>query len=140
MTPQQIESVRQSFGKVAPIADQAATLFYGRLFEIAPESRALFKSDLSEQGRKLMATLAVVVRGLDDLPSLMPAVTRLAERHAGYGVAAAHYAPVGAALLWALEQGLSEGFTTEVRDAWIAAYGTLSGAMIAAAEAVTPAA
>lgn len=140
MTPEQIASVRDSFGKVAPIADQAAALFYGRLFETAPETRALFKSDMSEQGRKLMATLAVVVRGLDDLPSLMPAVTRLAERHAGYGVAAAHYVPVGAALLWTLEQGLGEGFTPEVKDAWTTAYGTLSGAMIAAGEAAAPAA
>lgn len=133
MTPAQIASVRDSFGKVAPIADQAAALFYGRLFEIAPETRALFRSDIGEQGRKLMATLAVVVRGLDDLPALMPAVTRLAERHAGYGVGAAHYAPVGAALLWTLEQGLGEAFTPEVKEAWSAAYGTLSGAMIAAA-------
>lgn len=140
MTPEQIASVRDSFGKVAPIADQAAALFYGRLFETAPETRALFKSDISEQGRKLMATLAVVVRGLDDLPSLMPAVTRLAERHASYGVAAAHYVPVGAALLWTLEQGLGEGFTPEVKDAWTTAYGTLSGAMIAAGEAAAPAA
>lgn len=140
MTPEQIASVRDSFGKVAPIADQAAALFYGRLFEIAPETRALFKSDISEQGRKLMATLAVVVRGLDDLPTLMPAVTKLAERHAGYGVGAAHYVPVGAALLWTLEQGLGEGFTPEVKDAWTTAYGTLSGAMIAAAEPAAPAA
>jgi nitric oxide dioxygenase len=140
MTPEQIANVRDSFGKVAPIADQAAALFYGRLFEIAPETRALFKSDISEQGRKLMATLAVVVRGLDDLPSLMPAVTRLAERHAGYGVAAVHYAPVGAALLWTLEQGLGEGFTPEVKDAWTTAYGTLSGVMIAAGEAAPSAA
>ncbi|RDJ22946.1 hemin receptor [Bosea caraganae] len=138
MTPEQIANVRDSFGKVAPIADQAAALFYGRLFEIAPETRALFKSDISEQGRKLMATLAVVVRGLDDLPALMPAVTRLAERHAGYGVEATHYVPVGAALLWTLEQGLGEGFTPEVKDAWTTAYGTLSGAMIAAGEAAAP--
>lgn len=140
MTPDQIASVRDSFGKVAPIADQAAALFYGRLFEIAPETRALFKSDMAEQGRKLMATLAVVVRGLDDLPALMPAVSKLAERHAGYGVGAAHYAPVGAALLWTLEQGLGEGFTPAVKDAWTTAYGTLSGAMIVAAETAEPAA
>lgn len=134
MTPDQVSEIRASFSKVAPIAEQAAALFYGRLFEIAPEVRPLFQaSDMKEQGRKLMGTLAVVVKGLDDLPALMPAVNALAVKHNGYGVTAAHYAPVGAALLWTLEQGLGEGFTPAVRDAWTNAYGTLSGAMIAAA-------
>ena len=134
MTPDQVSEIRASFSKVAPIAEQAAALFYGRLFEIAPEVRPLFKaSDMKEQGRKLMGTLAVVVKGLDDLPALMPAVNALAIKHNGYGVTAAHYAPVGAALLWTLEQGLGDGFTPAVRDAWTSAYGTLSGAMIAAA-------
>lgn len=135
MTPEQVSEIRVSFSKVAPIAEQAAALFYGRLFEIAPEVQPLFKaSDMKEQGRKLMGTLAVVVKGLDDLPALMPAVEALARKHVGYGVSAAHYAPVGAALLWTLEQGLGEGFTPTVKDAWTTAYRALSGAMIAAAE------
>ena len=36
MTPRQVEHVQASFAKVAPIAYQAAALFYGRLFETAP--------------------------------------------------------------------------------------------------------
>jgi len=135
MTPMQVSEIQTSFAKVAPIAEQAATLFYGRLFEIAPEVWPLFKaSDMKEQGRKLMGTLAVVVKGLDNLPALMPAVEALARKHVGYGVTPAHYAPVGAALLWTLEQGLGDGFTPTVKDAWTTAYGALSGAMIAAAE------
>ena len=58
------ESIQESFSKVAPISEQAAELFYGRLFEIAPAVKPLFHGDMKEQGRKLMATLAVVVNGL----------------------------------------------------------------------------
>ncbi|MCU4179584.1 globin family protein [Bosea sp. BH3] len=135
MTPAQVSEIKTSFSMVAPIAEQAAALFYGRLFEIAPEVQPLFKAaDMKEQGRKLMGTLAVVVKGLEDLPALMPAVENLARKHVGYGVAPEHYVPVGAALLWTLEQGLGEGFTPAVKDAWTTAYGALSGAMIAAAE------
>ncbi len=86
MTPERIALVRESFAKVRPIADDAAALFYGRLFQIAPEVRPLFPADLTEQGRKLMTTLAVVVNSLDDLPALLPVVQRLGARHAGYGV------------------------------------------------------
>jgi hemoglobin-like flavoprotein len=133
MTPQQVAQVQASFKKVAPIADQAAALFYGRLFETAPEVRALFTGDLKAQGRKLMTTIATVVNGLDDLEAIAPAVCDLAKRHVAYGVRPAHYAPVGAALLWTVEQGLGGDFTPAVSAAWAAAYAALSDMMIAAA-------
>lgn len=133
MTPQQVALVQASFAKVAPIADTAAALFYGRLFETAPETRALFHGDMTLQGRKLMGAITTVVTNLDDLSAVVPVAQELAKRHVGYGVRPEHYAPVGAALLWTLEQGLGGDFTPDVGAAWAAAYGALSGAMIAAA-------
>jgi len=130
MTPQQISIVQDSFSKVAPIADQAAIMFYDRLFAIAPQVKALFPADLTEQRKKLMQTLAYVVNGLGNLPSMLPAASALAKKHVGYGVEASHYSAVGEALLWTLEKGLGAGWTREVADAWTAAYTTLSGFMI----------
>jgi nitric oxide dioxygenase len=130
MTPQQINDVRRTWAMVAPIADQAAILFYDRLFEIAPDTRPLFRrTDMAAQRATLMGTLALVVKGLDKLEQLVPVVENLGRRHAGYGVIAEHYASVGAALLWTLEQGLGPEFTPEVRDAWATAYGILAGVM-----------
>ena len=133
MTPDQIQDIQTSFAKVVPIAPTAAALFYERLFTIAPEVRPLFKSDMAEQGNKLMTTLAGVVNGLKNLDAVVPVAQALAVRHVQYGVEPEHYAPVGAALIWTLEQGLKEDFTPPVREAWMTAYNTLSGAMIAAA-------
>jgi hemoglobin-like flavoprotein len=130
MTPERVSLVQASFAEVAPISEQAAAMFYGRLFEIAPEVKPLFRGDMAEQGRKLMATLAVVVNGLTNLPSILPAASALAKRHVGYGVKAEHYAPVGAALLWTLERGLGAAWTPQLAEAWTAAYTTLSGYMI----------
>ena len=109
MTPQQIDLVQSSFKKVVPIAGTAADLFYDRLFEIAPEVRPLFPQDLGEQKKKLMAMLGTAVGNLHKLDTILPAVKDLGSRHKGYGVTAAHYAPVGAALLWTLEKGLGPG-------------------------------
>jgi nitric oxide dioxygenase len=133
MTPQQVALVQGSFAKVAPIADQAATLFYGRLFETAPETRALFTGDMTVQGQKLMAAISTVVANLDDLGTIVPVAEELAKRHVRYGVRAEHYAPVGAALLWTLERGLGDDFTADVGAAWAAAYTTLSDVMVTAA-------
>ena len=132
MTPQQIKLVQMSFAKVAPIAGTAADLFYSRLFEIAPEIRPMFPNDLTEQKKKLMSMLGTVVAGLSRLDMMIPAIQMLGRRHAEYGVSAAHYAPVGAALIWTLEQGLGEEFTDAVREAWVAAFTTLATTMISA--------
>src|ERR1700748_2933914 len=127
MTPDQVTLVQESFAKVAPISETAAVLFYERLFEIAPQVRAMFPADTTEQRRKLMATLAAVVNGLSNLDSILPAASALATRHVAYGAKAEHYPVVGATLLWTLEQGLGEAWTAELAAAWGAAYATLSG-------------
>lgn len=132
MTPQQIELVQTSFRKVVPIAGTAADLFYDRLFETAPEVRALFPQDMKEQKVKLMTMLGTAVSSLHKLDEILPAVKALGERHKGYGVTAAHYAPVGAALLWTLEKGLGPDFTPEVKEAWTQTYTALAGVMTAA--------
>jgi len=133
MTPEQIKLVQDSFAKVAPISEKAAGLFYGRLFEIAPQVRAMFPDDMTEQRKKLMATLAIVVNGLNNLDTILPAASALAKRHVSYGAEAAHYPVVGQALLWTLEQGLGPSWTPEVATAWTGAYTTLSGFMISEA-------
>ncbi len=132
MTPTQVELVQSSFAKVVPIAPQAAALFYGRLFETHPEVKPLFKGDMAEQGAKLMATLGTVVRSLNRLDEILPTVKTLAVRHNAYGVKPAHYTAVGDSLIWTLEQGLGDAFTPETREAWLTAYGALSGVMIEA--------
>jgi hemoglobin-like flavoprotein len=130
MTPDQIKLVQDSFAKVAPISEQAAVLFYDRLFEIAPSVKSMFPADMTEQRKKLMATLAVVVNDLGNLASILPAASALAKRHVSYGAKPEHYPVVGAALLWTLEKGLGDAWTPEVAEAWTAAYATLSGYMI----------
>jgi len=133
MTPDQVKLVQDSFAKVAPISGKAAELFYGRPFEIAPQVRAMFPDDMTEQRKNLMATLAVMVNGLTDLPTILPAASALAKRHVSYGAQAAHYPVVGEALLWTLEKGLGPSWTPEVAAAWTQAYATLSGFMISEA-------
>ena len=131
MTPEQVKLVQQSFSKIIPIFDQAAVIFYDRLFEIAPETRALFPPDLTEQKKKLVSMLATAVGNLHQLETILPAVKELGQRHKGYGVTTAHYAPVGAALLWTLEKGLGPAFTPEVKAAWTETYTALAGVMTA---------
>ena len=129
VTLRQIELVQGTFDVIAPIADDAAALFYRRLFEIDPTLRAMFKGDMAEQRRKLMQMLTAAVKGLPRLDRLVPVVQELGRRHATYGVADDHYDTVGVALLWTLEKGLGDAFTDEAREAWATVYGLLATTM-----------
>jgi len=137
MTPEQVQLVQDSFRQVVPIKEKAAELFYARLFETDPTAAPLFaNSSMAEQGTKLMTALAFVVNALKRPEEVVPVAQAMAKRHVGYGVSDAQYDTVGAALLWTLGQGLGAAFTPDVRDAWTAAYGLLSGVMLEAAREV----
>ena len=129
MNPEVVQLVQTSWEKVVPMADQAAALFYGRLFEIDPELKPLFQSDIREQGAKLMRMITLAVRGLNDPGKLLPALEDLGRRHVDYNVRRKDYDSVGAALLWTLKEGLGEGWTRDVEDAWVAVYTLLADTM-----------
>lgn len=137
MTPTDRNYVQETFRAVKPISDEAARLFYGRLFEIAPEVKPLFSGvdSMEEQGRKLMKTLAIAVAGLNDLNALVPVLEKMGKDHVAYGVKAEHYPKVGEALIWALGEGLGDVFTPEVKKAWEEVYGILADTMMSKAYA-----
>jgi len=129
MTPETIDLVKTSWDKVKPISETAAELFYGKLFEIDPSLKSMFPSDMTEQGRKLMAMINTAVNALDKLESIVPAVQDLGKRHVDYGVTDAMYDSVGEALIWTLGQGLGEEFTDDVKAAWLETYTILATTM-----------
>lgn len=129
MTPEEIKRVQSTWAQVMPIQEQAAALFYARLFELDPSLKALFKGDMQMQGQKLMAMIGMAVGGLTQPATILPAVQELGRRHVSYGVQAQHYDTVGAALLWTLETGLGPAFTPETRQAWAKTYDLVAGVM-----------
>lgn len=133
MTPEQVEMVQSSWAAVVPIKAAAAKMFYGKLFELNPALQELFKGDMEEQGEKLMTMIDVAVKGLTKLDTIVPAVQKLGERHAGYGVKDEDYDTVAAALLWTLGEGLGDAFTDDVKEAWTITYTLLATTMKEAA-------
>ena len=135
LTAEQIVLVKDSWALVVPIAGTAAGLFYGKLFEMDPALRPMFKGDMTEQGEKLMRMIGIAVDHLDKLGEIVPAVQELGVKHLDYGVRNSHYDTVGTALLWTLDQGLGEAFTPDVRKAWTDVYTLLASTMKEAATA-----
>src|ERR1044071_8753618 len=140
MQPTQVQLIRDSFAKVEPRATIAALVFYQRLFELDPSLRALFHSDIEQQGVKLMQALRFAVAAVDNPQELKPVLESLGRRHVYYGVKESHYAIVGAALLDTLAHLLGPVFTSELKEAWLAVYTLMADIMKAAAARVPDAA
>lgn len=132
MTSTQIELVQQSWEAVKPIAKEAGAVFYGKLFNAAPQVRPLFKEDISEQAAKLVRMLSFVVSMLKRLGDIESDIEKLAASHNAYGAKPEHYAVVGQCLIETLSEGLGERWNAELEEAWLAVYAALQNAMIKA--------
>jgi hemoglobin-like flavoprotein len=126
MTSQQVDLLQQSFRLIKPVMDDAAIVFYERLFEIDPSLQRLFHRSAREQARLLAETLTAVVSEIDRPAQLRRVIEALGPRYAATGVRDENYLAVGEALLWTLENALKDAFTSDVRDAWMTAYSWLA--------------
>jgi hemoglobin-like flavoprotein len=125
MTPEQISLVQSSFERLGPQLPVMATRFYQELFRRDPALRALFTTDLAEQEVKFASKLAEIVHALGAM-------------HVGYGVRAADYQTVGAALIAALAAVLGDSFDDPTRLAWALAYNLVAETMLEGAATARP--
>jgi len=133
MTPEQIDLVQSTFKKIDAIQDQAAELFYNRLFELDPNLKPLFKGDMTLQGKMLMATLGIAVFGLNDLPQITTTIKDLGKKHVDFGVKDEDYHTFGEALMWMLGQALGSDFTADAEEAWGDTFALFADLMLGAA-------
>ena len=141
MTPAQLRLLQRSFSQVEPVAEQFGTMFYERLFAIAPEMKQLFRTDIKAQQAKFMKVIAEVVqlhlRAMISLPvtaqasgeAMLPGAYWSGKLHAAYGVRMEDFDSMKQALIWALKEVLKDGLTVEVQEAWVAAYDIVVRAM-----------
>ena len=85
---------------------------------------------MRRQESSLIATLAVVVAGVERGENLTQVIRNLGERHQRYGAQAAHYPLVGQLLLQSFQEFLGDAFTPQMKDAWSKAYEIISTEML----------
>jgi NAD(P)H-flavin reductase/hemoglobin-like flavoprotein len=130
-----VRLVRESFAVVEPQAEQVVEAFYATLFSIAPELRELFPLNMQVQRSRFLRALVHIVQMVDRPDELVPFLRQLGRDHRKFGVASAHYEPLGMALLSAIKKFAGETWTVEVEHAWAEAYTIVARAMLDAAAA-----
>ncbi|MEM7770458.1 MAG: globin family protein [Cyanobacteria bacterium P01_A01_bin.37] len=130
-----VELLEESFGKVAPQADEFVASFYDNLFTDYPASKPLFEhTDMPKQMQQLKGGLVMVVQNLRKPEVLSKALGGLGARHVKYGALPEHYPLVGNSLLKTFGQYLKEDWTPEVKGAWVDAYGAITALMLEGAD------
>jgi nitric oxide dioxygenase len=131
VTPSQIALVESSLDRLD--LDEVAASFYERAFAADPALAGMFTADPAVQRARFAAELAEIVRSIHSIDSFQPAARALGVRHRGYGVRAAHYRLMGAALLGALAEAMGDGWTPEAEEAWTLAYNLIAETMMTGA-------
>jgi hemoglobin-like flavoprotein len=134
MTPEQVDLIKTSFDAMWPMRGEIAELCYSRFFELAPDARGLFKSDMERQRLKLMDMVAALVGSLEQRTLFQSIVTHSGRQHARFGVQPSQYAALGEALMWRLECKFGASFTPELQASWRALYATVQAEMLRAAK------
>jgi hemoglobin-like flavoprotein len=129
MTADQVRLVRDSLDALHEDAEPFSLLFYGKLFELDPDSRRLFHNDLAVQGRKIMDMLTSVAESLDNFEPMRARLAELGRKHAQYGVRPEQYDTLTTALLWSIGQALGPSFDAPTRVAWRLAINAICVAM-----------
>ncbi|MEO6613863.1 MAG: globin domain-containing protein [Chitinophagaceae bacterium] len=131
MTGEQILLIKRSWKIFRGIDPQlVGDTFYSKLFMDNPSLRRMFPQNMDLQYKKLVDMLSTIVARLTNFTEVTNDMAAMAKRHASYGVRPAHYALVGAALLWTLEQGLGKDWTEETKNAWTTCYTMLANTMM----------
>jgi len=134
MTADDLHQVRKSFAKVEAMGHVGALLFYQRLFEVAPQVRPLFSTEIETQSKKLTQMLTAVI-GLAEKPEEFRATLEdLGARHVDYGALPGHYPVVVDSLLHMLEKVLGPEFTPKLRSLWTGVLNTIAQMMMNGAE------
>ncbi|MDI3335810.1 globin domain-containing protein [Defluviimonas aestuarii] len=130
ISARQSAMIRESFALLRERLEPASIYFYEALFARDPSLRTMFRDDLAGQGMKFMTTLGMVIDNIENPDKLGDRFEELGKGHALMGVKAAHFAPMGEALIDTLRNELGEAFTAELEETWREAYAELSARVI----------
>jgi hemoglobin-like flavoprotein len=130
MTELEIKSIRKSFLLLEGHANVFAAAFYKKLFQLNPNLRILFHSEMGDQSKKLMQTLILINTSLEHFHSMRYSLRGLGKRHAGYGVRPEHYAMVSSVLIQTMEEFAGSHFDATLKKAWTKLLALVSGEML----------
>ena len=118
---------------IDPVSDSAMTYFYGHLFAIEPQARAMFPPAMDGQRKRFYQALTRILASSDDPDQLASYLEGLGRAHRKYGVQKEHFDSFRQALAAMFQRYTPSVWTDEAVAAWDDLFGRANGVMIEAA-------
>ncbi|WJD49351.1 NO-inducible flavohemoprotein [Enterobacter sp. PGRG2] len=128
---QTIATVKSTIPLLVETGPKLTAHFYDRMFKHNPELKEIFNMSNQRNGDQreaLFNAIAAYASNIENLPALLPAVEKIAQKHTSFQIKPEQYNIVGEHLLATLDEMFSPG--QEVLDAWGKAYGVLAGVFV----------
>jgi nitric oxide dioxygenase len=128
---QTIATVKSTIPLLVETGPKLTAHFYDRMFTHNPELKEIFNMSNQRNGDQreaLFNAIAAYASNIENLPALLPAVEKIAQKHTSFQIKPEQYNIVGEHLLATLDEMFSPG--QDVLDAWGRAYGVLAGVFI----------
>ncbi len=126
-----VETLESSFNLLAPQAEELVRRFYDELFRRAPAVIPMFENTTPpEQQKKLIAALKMVIENVRNPEALAPALTKMGERHQGYGALPEHYPVVASTLIDTMKEMAGDAWNSTIESAWSQALDVIAKAML----------
>ncbi|WP_297207761.1 NO-inducible flavohemoprotein [uncultured Pluralibacter sp.] len=128
---QTIATVKATIPLLLQTGPKLTAHFYDRMFKYNPELKEIFNMSNQRNGDQreaLFNAIAAYASNIENLPALLPAVEKIAQKHTSFQIKPEQYNIVGTHLLATLDEMLSPG--EEVLTAWGKAYGVLADVFI----------
>lgn len=128
---QTIATVKATIPLLVEAGPKLTAHFYDRMFTHNPELKEIFNMSNQRNGDQreaLFNAIAAYASNIENLPALLPAVEKIAQKHTSFQIKPEQYNIVGGHLLATLDEMFSPG--QEVLDAWGKAYGVLANVFI----------
>jgi NAD(P)H-flavin reductase/hemoglobin-like flavoprotein len=119
---------------VDPVSAPAMTYFYGHLFAIEPQARAMFPPAMDAQRARFYQALSRIVSSGGDTAGLTAYLEGLGRAHRKFGVDKEHYDAFRQALTATWQRYAPEAWTEAAAEAWTDLYDRSAAIMIGAAE------
>ena len=122
------------FAAIDPVSDSAMTYFYGHLFAIEPQARAMFPPAMDAQRRRFYQALTRIAASADNVGQLSRYLEGLGRAHRKFGVQKEHFDAFRQALAATWQRYAPAVWTDAAAAAWEDLFGRATRAMIGAAE------
>ncbi|PWQ99575.1 NO-inducible flavohemoprotein [Leucothrix arctica] len=137
LSAQTIETIKSTVPLLEEHGATITSTFYKSLFEAEPDLKHIFNASNQRddsQSRALADAVLAYACNIDNLAALLPAVERIANKHASIGILPQHYPIVGGCLLQAIQSVLGLPDKHPALTAWGEAYGVLASVFTQAEE------